>query len=384
MGMGRYSRWIWIVPVVAVAVLWVGRSGSEAPAANPASAAPMESKVVLSPVYNVDRKYRSMMGPYDQQEVYLLDSEAPPELLWITGYRAVMVDGSGETAMPQEFMCHSNLDLNVGAHREALGANASFSSRLFTLSQGQLEIEFPLGFGIPILSSEPLSLTTQVLNLNHEGEPIEVRHRVSLHYVRDSDVDAPMQALFPIGAYGLALLEGDSAYYGISKPETDHHGPGCMIGSNASDHTYEDPLGRSFTGHWVVKPGREVNRTLVTKLMRVPYDTEIHYIAVHLHPYAESLELRDLTSGETIFHSRARGFEDRIGLSAVESFSSIEGVPVYEDHEYELVSVYNNTTDEEQDSMAVMYIYLKDRDFDRREARQAIAGSAPDAEPASS
>ena len=39
-----------------------------------------------------------------------------------------------------------------------------------------------------------------------------------------------------------------------------------MPGENAAGHTYTDPFGRVFTGHWVVQPGREVNETLVTKL----------------------------------------------------------------------------------------------------------------------
>ena len=41
------------------------------------------------------------------------------------------------------------------------------------------------------------------------------------------------------------------------------------------------------------------------------------------------------------------------------------GIPVYADHQYELVSVYENTSAEEQDSMAVMYLYLDDRHFHR-------------------
>lgn len=108
-------------------------------------------------------------------------------------------------------MCHSNLDIDVQAHAEALGASPSYGSRLFTLSQGQFSVRFPAGFGIPVLSSEALSLTTQVLNLNTEAEeaPFDVRHKVSVEYVRDGEVGLPMKALFPSAAYGLALIEGE-------------------------------------------------------------------------------------------------------------------------------------------------------------------------------
>ena len=323
----------------------------------------------MSEVYTVDRKYRSMMGPASTQSVRLLEAD-PPELLWITGYEAVMVGPDGESSREQAFMCHSNLDIDTHAHAQLLGDNASYSPRLFTLSQGQLAIRFPVGFGIPVLSSEAFDLTTQVLNLHVENPQVEVRHKVRLEFVRDRDVVGRMNPLFPIAGYGLTLLEGDSPYFGEQRPDDSAHGPGCLVGSNASDHEYQDSLGRKFSGHWVVPPGREVNRTLVTHLMRVPYDTTIHYIAVHLHPFAESLELRDLTTGEVLFKSQARNFEDHIGLAHVDHLESEEGIAVYADHDYEMVSVYDNTTAEDQDSMAVMYLYLKDRQFSASRARK--------------
>lgn len=338
-----------------------------------------ESRTILSRIYHVDREYRSMKGPFDTVEIRLGTGDSE-ELFWITGYRAVMVGADGETPMPQQYMCHSNLDLDVAEHIRATGAHGSFSPRLFTLSQGQFEIDFPAGFGIPVRGDEALDLTTQVLNLNPDDLPpggVDVRHRVTLDYVPDDAVRGRMRALQPIAAYGLALLAdqggGDSGdgdfgslgrgmepYFDVGDPDAERHGPGCLVGETASDHAYEDRHGRKFTGHWLVPPGRQVNRTLVTELMHVPYETRIHYVAVHLHPFAASLELRDLTTGETLFRSEAENFEEGIGLERVEAFSSAEGVPVYPDHEYELVSVYENTSGETQDSMAVMYIYLRD------------------------
>lgn len=334
-----------------------------------ASEVPTVSKTVLSRTYEIDRKYRSMMGPYSQESVRLVEGEplaAEDELLWITGYRAVMVQADGEAPQRQEFMCHSNLDIDPIAHRKAFDTNATFSSRLFTLSQGQQEIALPPGFGIPVRASEALSLTTQVLNLNIEGERFDVRHKVTIDFVHGRDLEKPMVPLFPTSAYGLQLLDGENGYFGMGRPDPEQHGPGCLVGEAASEHSYDDGYGRSFTGHWVVPPGREENRTLVTKLMRIPYDTTIHYVAVHLHPFAESLALRDLTAGETLFASTAQNFEDRIGLARVEALASAEGLPVYADHDYELVSVYNNTSDQPQDSMAVMYIYLRDLELERR------------------
>ncbi len=327
-----------------------------------------QKRTLMSKTYFVDRKYRSMKGPQSTQE-FMLGDASKPELVWVTGYEAVMVGKDGDTPMPQDFMCHSNLDVDPMKHRDLMEVEPGISGRLFTLSQGQLDIEFPEGFGIPLLSNEPLSLTTQVLNLNEEGKTFDVRHKVTLHYVRDADGKG-MKPLFQKSAYGLKLLEGKDGFYGEKAHEDEHHGPGCMEGSNASSHTYDDQYGRKFTGHWVVPPGREVNHTPVTKLLSLPYDTTVHYIAVHLHPFAESLELVDLTDKKTVFKSIVRSTPGRIGIAHVDYFSSVEGVMMYDDHEYELISVYNNTTKEPQDSMAVMYLYFLDKKFEKPDAGQ--------------
>lgn len=350
-------------------VLFVGLGAASPVQAGdrPEGAAAVRTRQVLSKVYHVDKKYRSMMGPQSTNRLQLGDAAAN-ELVWVTGYQAVMVGADGKTPMAQEFMCHSNLDLDPVAHAKALTVEPGISGRLFTLSQGQLQIRFPPGFGIPVRAAEDISLTTQVLNLNHDPADFRVRHKVTLEYVRDADAGRPMKPLFQKSAYGLALLEGKDGHFGMSG-DHDMQGTGCMEGQNASDHTYEDGKGRSFTGHWVVKPGREVNRTPVTKIMALPYDTTVHYIAVHLHPFAQSLTLIDKTTGETVFASRARNYADKIGLSHVDAFSSEAGLKLYKDHEYELVSVYENTTKEPQDSMAVMYLYMLDKRFARPDGK---------------
>ena len=340
-----------------------------------ASDIPTQTKVILSDVYTVDRKYPSMRGPYGIQSVQLGEEGSPSELLWVTGYRAVMVEADGEQPASQEFMCHSNLDIDMQRHRDLFKWKKHASTRLFTLSQGQFDIEFPEGFGLPVFSDEVFSLNTQVLNHNIEGLTFQVRHKVEIDYVRQADLKEPLKPLFMSAATGLVLLEGQEGdgYFNVQHPDTEDHGPGCLIGQGASHHTYEDAFGRKFSGHWTVKPGREENRTLVTNWMSLPFDTTVHYIAVHLHPFAESLELRDLTTGKKVFQSQVRNTPERIGLEHVQYFSSAEGIAVYKDHEYELVSVYNNTTDVDQDSMAVMLLYLLDKELQEKNITRLAA-----------
>lgn len=326
----------------------------------------VHSKTLLSEVYDVEGLYKSMRGPYGTQKV-MLEDDLFPELLWIVGYEAHMVGADGHTPMSQEFMCHSNLDVNMDQHGRLFGWKKRSAGRLFTLSQGQFQIDFPEGFGIPILSTEPLELTTQVLNHNRPHGEFQVRHQITVRYVRDADLKKPLRPLFPASAAGLVSLDGDRGFFAIDDPDPKVHGPGCLPGQKASARVIEDAKGHRFAGHWVVKPGREVNRTNVTHWLDLPFDTTVHYIAVHLHPFAESLELRDLTTGETIFKSHARPAAKGIGLAHVDHFESVEGIPLFASHQYELVSVYDNTSGVDQDSMAVMYLYLLDREYRRPE-----------------
>ena len=324
----------------------------------------------LSPVYTLDREYRSMKGPSSVQEILLPEAETQ-ELAWITGYRAVMVGADGGSPVSQEYMCHSNLDFDQIRHAKLFNEPIYHHGRLFTLSQGQFDIKLPEGFGLPYYTDEGFSLTTQVLNLNPDGVSRDVRHKITLEYLLDRDLEEPMKPLFMTSGWGLVSLGDDAGHYGVSDPSEEEHGESCLPGQVAGTDNYTDEFGREFSGHWVVKPGREVDRTLITKIMNIPYDTTVHYIAVHLHPFAESLELIDLTSGETVFKSNVENSKERLGLDRVEYFSSVEGVPVYRDHEYQLVSVYNNTTEVDQDSMAVMLLYMYDKQF-RKTVRRPV------------
>ena len=360
-------------------------------------------RVVLSPVYEVEAIYKSMTGP-QSTEVIHLESDERPELIWITGFEAIMVEPDDERQISQEFMCHTNLDMDPSGHQKLFGDQKITTGRLFTLSQGQYRIDMPKGFGIPVLSTEMLKLNTQVLNLNvADPKGKKVRHKVILRYQRDEELTEPMKPLYVAGAYGLKLLDGKDGHYGLDAASTsadapahhhehaghgspDHGAPSadevehtaCLPGENAGQNTFGDGKGRKFTGHWVVEPGREVNHTRVTELMDLPFDTTIHYIAVHLHPFAESLTLRDLTTGEIVYEAKTKQAERGVGLAHVDFFSSEKGVPVYKDHEYELISVYENTSGVPQDSMAVMNLYLADMEFEKPDLTE-VAPKKPDA-----
>jgi hypothetical protein len=154
-----------------------------------------------------------------------------------------------------------------------------------------------------------------------------------------------------------------------------HNGASCLIGSRAPNATassadYVDPQGRKMTGHWIVPPGHQVNRSDVTWFMNLPFDTRLHYAAVHLHPFAQELILRDTTTNSDFFRAKATNPMSGIGLSRVDRFISVEGLLLYKSHKYEIVSVYDNPTNENADSMASIFLGLDDVEFVRPTAAQ--------------
>jgi hypothetical protein len=365
------KRSLAVLLVTALALAWARASrAADSPARH--------TKVILSKALTVDGIIKSMEGPYDFEALTMMPLDEPEELIWLTGFKSEIVQEDGATPALSEFMCHTNLDFEAREywnrmlkHRET--PRTAPTVRMFTLSQGAFSAEFPPGFGYPMSSHQKLSLFTQVLNHNEKDINTKVRHRVTITYVRDRDVEEPMIPLYSVAPQGLKLLSGDSGHFNVSEPDESKHGPSCLPGLAAPSafpgSLKKDKLGRKFTGHWVVEPGVEENHTNVTHIMQLPYDTTLHYANVHLHPFAEFIELRDITAGETILRSEVKAPEGRIGITRVDDLSSVEGLPLYKDHEYEIVSRYNNTSGVKQDAMATVFLYLRDKGFDKTKVR---------------
>ena len=334
-----------------------------------------EQTVVLSDVYPIVKKYKSMEGPQGQQTVYLGDREKP-ELIWLTAIKTEVVKEDGKTLASPELMCHMNVDIDSEKHKALFNLKRWPAARLITISQGMripgggFEARLPEGFAFPMASNEPLLVMTQVLNHNIEHpKNLNVRHRVTFDWVRDRDLKERPIAVFNLGVSGMVqLTDNPVAMTAMADMAAEHHGPSCLIGQRAPNASgmgsdYVDPQGKHYTGHWVVPPGKQVNANDVTWFMALPYDTKLHYAAVHLHPYAQSLTLRDTTTDSDVFKATAKNPKGRVGLERVDEFVSIPGVPLYKDHKYELVSVYDNPTKQNADSMASMFLALDDPEF---------------------
>ena len=174
--------------------------------------APLEiqTQTFLSKPYVVDKVYRSMKGPQDL-EVLKIGGDGPRERIWIISYKTEIVDPRTGELESEEFMCHNNLGFgDVVKHQKALGSrpNGRVSSRIFTLSQGAMHVDFPKGFGVPMMSDETLTLETQILNLNPINQTREIQYRTTVRYVRNEDAEGRIRPLFQRGLQALKLIDG--------------------------------------------------------------------------------------------------------------------------------------------------------------------------------
>lgn len=330
--------------------------------AAPLMAVEVHERVILAPVYTVKGIYRSMMGPSATQKFVVAETEEP-ELLWMVGFEAEMVNADGTELVDPGFMCHSNLDIDISAYRKVFDWRKTTSRRLFTLSQGQYDVSFPEGFGIPLLSWQPLELNSQVLNLNDPKLKAKVRHRITIRYIKDSELEGEMTPLFMKAAQAMVALDEDSTHWGMGNPKSEKHGESCSVGMSVRGTGNEDKYGQRFSGHWVVPPGEHEYAASVTRWLNLPFDTRAHYIAVHLHPFAEDIELRDLTADRTVYRSMATNRTEGMGLDHVDYYSSPEGLELHRQHQYQIRTRYHNTSGVDQDSMAVMFFYVEDKEF---------------------
>ena len=325
---------------------------------------------LISDPYQLDKIYRSMEGPWSVQSGIQLASAKKSRVHWITGLETQVVDATKQTPISQEFFCHSNLTFaEHGAppdqyNNNELGGKTHLDWRLFTLVPGQLSIEFPQGFGVPVPSNAPLDYVTMSLNLNARNQITNVRFRTNVHTISADQPGAPTKALFRRALYVLQP-HTESVHIGhacMAKPGAHHLGAGCAEFSKAN-LVNGSASGETPTNHWIVPPGRHTYKIEITPQLNLPFDTTIHYATIHVHPFARGMELRDLTTGQTILRLNSQDWPDRIGVARVEEFKSNNGIPISRSHRYELAVEYDNTSGSNTDAMGILYLYFLEKNL---------------------
>jgi hypothetical protein len=337
--------------LVAPAIYSLTRPDPEEPA--------KRSVTLVSQPYQLDKIYRSMEGPYSVESGLRLATENKSAAQWITGVETEVVDATEQKPVSQEFFCHSNLTFaeHSGTPREfnqQLGGKTHLDWRLFTLVPGRLSIELPPGFGVPVPAHAPLDYVTMSLNLNTRNEVVNVRMRTKVHTIAAGQPGAPNKALFRRALYVLQPHDESAGAMPacMASSPRQHMGAGCA----------ELKPSEGLTNHWIVPPGHHLYKTEITPQLNIPFDTTVHYATIHVHPFARAMQLRDLTTGETILNLGSHDWSDRIGVAHVDEFKSLGGIPIFRDHRYELGAEYDNTSASNTDAMAILYLYLLEKD----------------------
>lgn len=352
---------------IAVALLWPAFYSLTWP--DPAQESVL---TLISDPYRLDKIYRSMEGPWSVQSGIQLVPAKKSRVQWITGLETEVVDSTKQTPISQEFFCHANLTFaeNRGTpeqYNQQRGGKTHLDWRLFTLVPGELSIALPPGFGVPVPSDAALDYVTMSLNLNPRKEVVNARMRTKVHIISGDQSGAPTKALFRRALYVLQRENesGKIAHACMAKPGAQHTGAGCgeLIKVNLPNGSTALMPAEGLTNHWTVPPGNQVYKMDVTPQLNLPFDTTIHYATIHVHPFARGMELRDLTTGETILRLNSRDWSDRIGVAHVEEFKSVAGIQILRSHRYELAVEYDNTSNSNTDAMAILYLYLLEKDF---------------------
>ena len=314
---------------------------------------------LITPTLIVDGIFKSMEGPH-ATKTFKID-EGSDKLIWLNSFKVTAVNTDETEELSNDFICHSNIDFYDGEHfgkwnfHDRIGENYP---RLTTLSNGIESYRFPEGFGFPIFANESLFTQTQVLNHNISLEIFSIKHKLELGYTSNSNNIKPLRGK-PI--YIMLPFNANDPYKGATSEN-----PNACIPVTDKNHFYVDEKGLSYSGHWVISPGKQRFKFDITEQIALKDSTSLHHIATHLHPFAEKLLLIDKTNNTSIYVSKATNYTKKIGLKEVSYLSDKKGIMLYPTHEYELILETNNTTNTNQDMMASMVLFLYDKELDEK------------------
>jgi len=318
----------WLSRAIAPLVLaGTACTGSAPPRPTPAPRDVRTKTFDLGPL-RIDRIFRSMEGPSIRQR---LDFS---EMDWVTGLRSEVQDAATGEPMPDEFFCHSQMQLDT-------------ETRLLVTATGISAIRFPDGFGIPlkrILAGMPekwrgVTLLGMVLNNHDATMNRQVSVRLAVEYL--SFPDPNMKTLYKAG---LPMTREP-------EPGGEHH---HHLAGGQDDE--EEGLVGGMPQHWIVPPGRQVTRRELADV--VPVDGTVHFAAVHLHNYGVYMRLTDRTAGKVLWQTDVVNEPTRVQIARIPAYSSATGFPIYRDHLYEIETLYDNTSAEPVDAMAMMYLFF--------------------------
>ncbi|GAA3613256.1 hypothetical protein Q4Q39_03700 [Flavivirga amylovorans] len=314
---------------------------------------------LITPTMIIDNIYKSMEGPQVIKPFQLNSTKS--DLIWITSFETKAINKNEDREISNDFICHTNIDFYDGEHYGRWGLNHRIGiqyPRLATMTSGIESYKFPKGFGFPVFSNENLFLATQTLNHNIIGETFSVKHEINIGFEKHQ------KNMKPLTSKSVMIVLPYNPENPFSGPTTEN--PNMCLPIETKNHSYTYKDGITYSGHWVIFPGKAIYKTDITDQLQLSENTTLHHIATHLHPFSETLAFRDKTIDSTLFISTAKNHVNKIGLKEITYFSSEDGIKLYSNHKYELVLKTNNTSNANQDMMASMFMFLYDKEMDEK------------------
>lgn len=314
-----------------------------------------ETYKMISPEFYIDGIYKSMEGPKSSNYVQLSQDST---LLWLTGFHVKALDNKSLKYISNDFICHTNVDFNDVKYYSSFHLEKRIGTqypRLTSLSHGMEHFSFPVGYGVPMKGTELLYVTTQALNHNLPEANFWIRHEVDIKYSRAKNIKPLMSRT----AFIMLPFNQSNPYQSPLDPGTNQ-----CIPVETKNHTYDDGKGNKLSGHWVIPVGKNTYRSSVSNQLQIQDSLRLHAAAIHVHPFATKISLFDKTTNKAIFTSKIVNHKDKIGLTHIDPFSSVEGIWIYKNHEYEIVLEVNNNTKTHQDMMGSMFLFFYDKELD--------------------
>lgn len=311
-----------------------------------------------SPTFLVDGIYKSMEGPKSSRFIQLNQKK---ELLWIKGFEIKAFDAETDKELSNDFICHMNMDFNDVTYFENFGLKDRIGKqfpRLTTLSHGLEKFEFPEGYAFPVYGNDFLYVTTQVLNRNIPIINKKVKHQVAISYENNSKKIKP---LFSKSVY--MQLPYDE--FNWNKQPLDPGSNQC-VPVETKIHIYKDSKGNKLSGHWKIPKGAKNYRSSINEHLALEKPMRLHFAAPHVHPFATSIGIFDKTTGKMLFNCAIKNHKTNIGIDQISTFSSINGIWLYPDHDYEMVMTCNNNSNEEEDMMGSMFLFFYDQELESK------------------
>ncbi len=314
--------------------------------------------IMQSPTFLIDGIYKSMEGPKSSKYIQLDKSK---KLLWITGFEVKALDSKTDAALSNDYICHMNVDINDHSYYSYWKLENRIGKqypRLTSLSNGLESFDFPAGYGVPIIGTDFLFVTTQALNHNIPKIFKKIKHQVIIKQSANSKIIKPLMSK-------TIFIQLPYDKYNPYKSPLDPASNQC-IPVETKNHSYDDGKGNKLSGHWVIPFSKKLYRSAITNQLQIKDSLRLHFSAPHVHPFATSISVFDVTENKNVFTCKVKNHADKIGISEIETFSSEKGIWFYENHNYDLILETNNTSKNQQDMMGSMFLFFYDKELDEK------------------